>query len=133
VGIVKTNKMNDILQTSLTVLGSIGGIETIKWFFSRKTNKRVAEADADIAEVKAENIEFDALNKRIEVLGAQLLQQNEQYGEQTQYLRDIQRQLLETTVENGKLKAEIATLKAERAMKLCERRGCADRQPQSGY
>lgn len=123
----------NIVETALTILGSLGGFELIKWFFSRKTNKRVAEAEADIAEVKAESTEFDSLNKRVEVLAAQLLQQNEQYNEQTQYLREIQKQLLESTIENGKLKAEIATLKAERAMKLCERRGCAERQPQSGY
>ena len=125
--------MNDILQTSLTVLGSIGGVETIKWFLSRKTNKRVAEADADIAEVKAEEAEFDYLNKRIEAAEAQLLQKEERFHEQTLLLRDTQKQLMEAIVENGTLKAEIATLKAERAMKLCERRGCAERVPQSGF
>lgn len=127
------NRVMETVKVIVTILGSLGGFELVKWFFSRKTNKRVAEAEADIAEVKAESTEFDSLNKRVEVLAAQLLQQNEQYNEQTQYLREIQKQLLESTIENGKLKAEIATLKAERAMKLCERRGCAERQPQSGY
>ena len=125
--------MNEVLQTALTVLGSIGGIETVKWFLSRKTNKRVAEADADIAEVRAEETEFKYLNTRIETAEAQLVKKEERFHEQTLILRDTQKQLLDKTLENGKLQAKIAALEAERAMKLCERRGCMERMPQSGY
>lgn len=125
--------MNEVLQTALTVLGSIGGIETVKWFLSRKTNKRVAEADADIAEVRAEETEFKYLNTRIETAEAQLVKKEERFHEQTLILRDTQKQLLDKTLENGKLQAKIAALEAERAMKLCERRGCMERMSQSGY
>ena len=125
--------MNEVLQTALTVLGSIGGIETVKWFLSRKTNKRVAEADADIAEVRAEETEFKYLNTRIETAEAQLVKKEERFHEQTLILRDTQKQLLDKTLENGKLQAKIAALEAERALKLCERRGCMERMPQSGY
>ena len=63
----------------------------------------------------------------------QLAAKEQRFADQTEVLRTAQRELLEMTVENGKLAARIAALEAERAMKLCERKGCAQRQPQSGY
>ena len=53
--------------------------------------------------------------------------------EQTELVRTLNRQLLDQTIEYGKLQARISELEAERKMKLCEKRGCIDRQPQSGY
>ena len=122
-----------VVETAIAVLGTLGGFELIKWLFTRKSNKRVETAEADIAEVRAESAEFDYLNKRIGVAEQQLLTKEERFHEQTQHLRELQRQLLEKTIEVGQLQARIASLEAERAMKLCERRGCMDRMPQSGY
>ena len=80
--------MNDTLQTALTVLGAMGGVETVKWFLSRKTNKRVAEAEADIAEVRAETDEFHLLRARLEFAEQQLLVKEERFHEQTKLLRE---------------------------------------------
>lgn len=123
----------EMVKTIVTIVTTLGGFEGIKWLMNRKSNKAIAEASADTAEIKAEESEFTYLRGRVEFAEQQLLLKEQRFAEQTSVLRDAQRDLLNSTLENGKLQAEIARLNAERAMKLCERRGCKDRLPQSGY
>lgn len=125
--------MNEIVPIILSILGSLGGWEAIKWLLTRKANKRTATATADQAEIQTEEAEFIYLRKRIEFCEQQMAEKEKRFSEQTEVLRTAQRELLEMTIENGKLMAEIAALKAERALKLCERRGCKQRQPQNDY
>lgn len=117
----------------LTILGSMGGLEFLKWLMNRKSNARIANAQADTAELKNDVDEFHLLRERLELSDKQLLDKEQRFHEQTQLVRELNRQLLDQTIENGKLQARISALEAERAMKLCERRGCRERQPQSGY
>ena len=123
----------EMVRTIVTIVTTLGGFEGIKWLMNRKSNKAIAEASADTAEIKAEESEFTYLRGRVEFAEQQLLLKEQRFAEQTSVLRDAQRDLLNSTLENGKLQAEIARLNAERAMKLCERRGCKERMPQSGY
>lgn len=123
----------EMVKTIVTIVTTLGGFEGIKWLMNRKSNKVIAEASADTAEIKAEESEFTYLRGRVEFAEQQLLLKEQRFAEQTSVLRDAQRDLLNSTLENGKLQAEIARLNAERAMKLCERRGCKERLPQSGY
>lgn len=123
----------ELTQTLLTIIGSLGGVELFRWLLTRRANKRQAEATADHAEIQTEEAEFVYLRKRIEFSEQQLAAKEQRFADQTEVLRTAQRELLEMTVENGKLSARIAALEAERSMKLCERKGCAQRQPQSGY
>lgn len=125
--------MNEILQTIIAVLGTLGGFELVKWFFTRKSSRRVATANAEMAETNAEREEFSLLRERMEFVERQLLEKEQRFQEQTELVRSLNTQLLEKTVELGRAEARIASLEAERAMKLCERRGCCDRIPQSGY
>ena len=37
----------DIIGTLVTVLSAMGGWEAVKWFLNRKSNSRVAEAEAE--------------------------------------------------------------------------------------
>lgn len=123
----------ELIQTLLAIIGSLGGVELFRWLLTRRANKRQAEATADHAEIQTEEAEFIYLRKRIEFSEQQLAAKEQRFAEQTEVLRTAQRELLDMTVENGKLAARIAALEAERAMKLCERKGCGQRQPQSGY
>lgn len=123
----------ELTQTLLVIIGSLGGVEFFRWLLTRRANKRQAEATADHAEIQTEEAEFVYLRKRIEFSEQQLAEKEKRFSEQTDVLREAQRELLSMTVENGKIMAEIAALKAERSMKLCERKGCGQRQPQSGY
>ena len=125
--------MSDITQTLIAILGAMGGWELVKWLLTRRANRKIAAATAGQAEIQTEEAEFISLRKRIEFCEQQMAEKEKRFAEQTEVLRQAQRELLDMTIENGKLLAEIAALKAERAMKLCERKGCAQRQPKSGY
>lgn len=111
--------MNEILTTILTIVTTLGGWEAIKYFINRKSNSRIAEA-------KADGSEFTVLRDTVVFLQEQLQKKEERFAEQTDVVRRL-------TAENLELTRENAMLKAERALKLCERRNCGNREPQSGY
>lgn len=116
-----------------TVIASVGGWELIKWFLNRKSNKRIAEADAENKELHNDVDEFRYLRERLEVAEQHLVDKENRFNEQTELVRELNKKLLEMTIDNGKKDAEIAKLLAERSMKLCNIRCCKDREPQSGY
>ena len=129
----KDMEISTLIASFGGTLTTLGGWELVKYFLNRKSNSRIAET-------KADSDEFHLLRERLEVSDRHLLEKEKQlyekeqrFHEQTLLVRDLQKQLLAKTDENGELKAEISALKAERKMKLCERKGCKDRQPQSGY
>lgn len=98
----------------------------MKWLLMRKSNARIAVAEADAAEVKAEVDEFHHLREMVEWMQERLKQKEERFAEQTQLVRQLQRELLES-------EKKVSKLETERSMKLCEVRNCCNRQPQSGY
>ena len=116
-----------------TVIASVGGWELIKWFLNRKSNKRIAEADAENKELHNDVDEFRYLRERLEYKDQLLDEKEKRFNEQTKLVRELNKSLLELTIDNGKKDAEIARLLAERSMKLCNIRCCKDREPQSGY
>ena len=123
-----------IIATAIgTVMASIGGWELVKWFLNRKSNKRIAEATADKEELSKEKDEFYFLRERLEFKDKQLMEKEQRFAEQTDLVRSLNKQLLDETIKAGNLQARVAALEAERRMKLCETRGCPNRQPQSGY
>lgn len=135
---------NSIITSIVSLVVALGGLELFKWLWTRKSKVRIAEAEAYAAELKASADEYHLLNERIENLNEQLINKDKRYDEQmsarekrfdeqTAVLREVQKQLNEEIKNNGLLSAEIAELKAERAMKLCQVRNCAKREPQSGY
>lgn len=128
------------MEEIVRILGVLGGFELVKWLFTRKSNARIVDAHADGAEIKNDVDEFHLLRERLELADKHLVEKERQlydkeqrFHEQTLLVRDLNKQLLDATAEIGKLKSRISELEAERKMKLCERRGCKDRQPQSGY
>lgn len=116
----------EILTMILTAVGSLLGWEGVKWLLTRKSKARIAVAEADAAEVKAEVDEFHHLREMVEWMQERLKQKEERFAEQTQLVRQLQRELLES-------EKKVAKLETERSMKLCEVRNCCNRQPQSGY
>ena len=116
-----------------SLLIALGGLEFFKWLWTRKSKARLAEAEANAAELKAEKDEYYLLRERLEFMDKQMIEKEQRFNEQTNLLRDTNRKLLEQIKENGLLTAKIASLEAERAMKLCQVRNCAKREPQSGY
>lgn len=100
-------------------LGAIGGWEALRYIINRKSNKRIEEA-------KADGSEFSVLKDTNIFLQQQLQYKEERFAEQTALVRTL-------NSENLSLATEVGKLRAEREMKLCERRNCASREPQSGY
>lgn len=111
--------MKEVILTAASILGTLGGWEMIKYLINRKTNTRKAEAEADSSE-------FTVLRDTVVFLQEQLQKKEERFAEQTDLVRKLTGENLELTREN-------AMLKAERSLKLCERRNCINREPQSGY
>lgn len=111
--------MKEILLTVASILTALGGWEMVKYLINRKTNGRVAEAQADSSE-------FTVLRDTVVFLQEQLQKKEERFAEQTDVVRKL-------TAENLELTRENSMLKTERSLKLCERRNCGQRQPQSGY
>lgn len=120
-------------ETLIALVGCLGGLEAIKWLYNRQSNAKLAKAQAQAAEAQADTDEFHLLRERLELADSQLLEKEQRFHEQTLLVRDLNKQLIDKATLIGQLKSRIAELEAERAMKLCERRGCAQRQPQSGY
>lgn len=129
------------------MLGAVGGFELIKWVFTRKSSKRVEKAQADDAEYESYQKQIDRYEERLADKDRIIAEKDarledkenkyhdmsNKYHEQTLLLREINAKLLKKEEECGDKKAKISELLAERKMKLCERKGCAQRQPQSGY
>lgn len=122
-----------IVTSVVSLIAALGGLEFLKWLWTRKSKARMAAAEADVAELKAEKDEYYLLRERLEFMDKQMLGKEQRFDEQTAVLREVQKQLNEEIKKNGLLSAEIAALKAERAMKLCQVRNCSRREPQSGY
>lgn len=111
--------MREVINIAVAVLGAIGGWEALRYLINRKSNKRIEEA-------KADGSEFSVLKDTNIFLQQQLQYKEERFAEQTALVRKLNN-------ENLTLTADVARLKAERELKLCERRNCANREPQSGY
>lgn len=112
---------------------TLGGFETIKWWMNRKTNARILDVQADTDEFRLLRERIETSDKHLLEKEKLLYEKEQRFHEQTQLVRDLQKQLLDKQIVIGDQKAEISALHAERAMKLCERRGCANREPHSGY
>ena len=146
--------MSEWLTMAATILSMLGGVELIKWLYTRKSKGEVAKAEAEAAHIKAQADEYHLLRERIEFLNEQLNDKEKRFQEQNTYIRDLNQQILDRDsvhadqtlhvrtlnaqilvkeMQIGDLKAQVSELLAERKMKLCERKGCANRQPQSGY
>ena len=99
------------------------GVEGVKWgiraWVNRKTNARIADAQAD-------EEEFKALREYNEFLKKQLSEKEERFVEQTGRLRQVQDELFT-------LKESYSDVKIELALKRCEKKKCGDREPQNGY
>lgn len=118
---------NEIVATVLSVIGALGGLELIKWWFTRKESRRAADAKADIAEVEAETAEFRLLREHLEMVDKQLIEKEARLQQQTELVRDLNRKLLDCVNEIGALTSRITALEYERETKYCGRDGCDQR------
>lgn len=91
----------------------------IKYFINRKSNSRIAEAEAD-------TVEFTVLRQTVEFLQAQLQEKEQRFAQQTELMRNLNAEVLELTKAKGKIELELQTYR-------CIRKKCGEREPQNGY
>lgn len=130
----------DWIPMIATVVTALGGLELFKWLYTRRSkrkesmaNAEKAEAEAEKAEVEVESLELKNEEDEFHFLRDRLKYKDEELMAKDKRITELVERVIEKTMENGTLSARISALEAERKMKLCERRGCPERQPQSGY
>ncbi len=117
-------------ETFAAVIGALGGIELVKWLYNiivnRRNNERINDAEADASE-------FHVLEEQIQFLQQQLKDKEERFVEQTNLLRDTQRDLLLLEKEKAVMEVEylkrIAELELELAHVRCNDEFCPFREP----
>lgn len=109
----------DLIMLVSAIVGSLGFWELIKYLINRRANSRKADSEADASE-------FSVLRDTMIFMENQLKNKEERFAEQTAVVRKL-------NAENLELVREVTMLKTERGLKLCERRNCLKREPQSGY
>lgn len=118
------------MEDMITILGALGGFEFIKWlvrFISNRHN------DSKVEDAKADREKYSVLESHIDFLQNELKEKEERFVdkekrfvEQTERLRSTQDRLFQAEQEKARLTLELA-------LKRCERKKCADREPQNGY
>ncbi|MCD8312953.1 MAG: hypothetical protein LUC24_02175 [Bacteroidales bacterium] len=127
----------EIVTALVTVLTALGGWEAIKYLINRKSNGRKAKAEAKTAESDADKgdanayietaaAQFVLLKDVTEFLQSQLKEKEERFKEQTDHVRELNRQLLESQNETAKAKIEAMEMR-------CEVQKCPNRKPPTGY
>ena len=128
-----------VLMPILTLLVG-GGLAT---FITLRATKRTADANADSAEVQARAEEFHLLKEQIELnqqqnldlttlnlkLAEQLKDAETKHAEQTELLKQTQKNLAQANEDIIKLTTENGELRVELAKKKCEDSSCPFRQP----
>lgn len=127
----------ELISIFATIVTALGGIELIKWWYTRKSNKRLAIASADTAETTAEQNEWALLERREQFMQSQLVLKEERVADLTEQLRlerasriELMDKLASAEIEHQK---EVAELKLELAVKRCDRKRCSKRIPPNGY
>lgn len=114
----------------ITLISVLGGFEAIKWtvrFFTNRSNQK------SIDDTEAISKRYEALENHISFLQGELhekekrfVDKEQRFVEQTDRLRAIQDQLFQLQKKNADLEIQLA-------LKRCEVKKCANRQPQNGY
>lgn len=101
------------------VIGAVGGLEGVKWLFTRKASRRMADEEADRSELKT-------LMEVNEFLQQQLKDKEMRFADQTATLRSLQSQVFKAAEERHAAELELAT-------KRCDDIPCPWRKPPTAY
>ena len=120
-----TTMFETIITTMATVAGVLGGWEAIKYLLNRKSNSRIAEAEADQAEfgVLKEMVEF--LQGQLKEMVEQNMEKEKRFIEQTNRLREVQDREHKLMLKNAQTELELQKYR-------CIRPKCQQREPQNG-
>lgn len=121
------------LTDFLAILGTLGGIEAIKWaanaILYRKTNARKEDASADAAEITNLLSIIEKLNKQIERYDERLKQRDDKVDAIYRDWRSSQNEVQVWTQRFHEL--ELRSKEAE--VRRCDVRGCPNRIPPGDF
>ncbi len=106
----------------LTLLGALGGLETIKWLSDRKNFRRLSKAQADSGQTEAAAARERLYEETILFLQTQLKEKEMRFAEQTAALRQSMQQELALTRNYNTLEIRYLTSR-------CDNFNCPHRQP----
>lgn len=106
-------------ESIIAIITALGGIETVKFFLNRKTNSRIALAEAQAAE-------FHTLQETVVFLQHQLQEKEERFANQTDRLRSTQDDLFKERELRHKAELELA-------LKRCDDQYCPFRRPPNAH
>lgn len=110
--------MNTI-ELIITLVSAIGGIEAVKWMYTRKASARLADA-------QAEGEEWQTLRNVTEFLQTSIKDKEERFAEQTTIVRQQNRDLLDA-------ERKIANLEIELGKVRCDDLNCPFRLPPNAF
>lgn len=117
------------INTLLSIIATIGGIEGVRFLFNLKANKRKANASAKTEEITARTQEFELYKKQIEYLQNRLEMRDTKVDFLYAELREKENQVLRLTAENNALE-----LKAQEAdLWRCNILDCDHRMPPKDF
>lgn len=111
-----------VIETLLTAITTFGGLEMVKWFFTRRSQVRISNARASIEETSAEEAKTKLHQQTILFLQSQLSSKEERFAAQTEQLRESSKREIELTRELGRLQLELLSSR-------CDILDCASRRP----
>lgn len=121
------------LNDWLTIIGTFGGVEAIRWgitfWVNRKTNARKEDASADGAEIQNLLTVINTLKDEI----ARITSEKSKRDEKVDYLYAELRKSEEKVLDLIREKHELELRLKEAEIKKCDVRGCPNRQPPSDY
>lgn len=128
--------MTEMLYQIIAWATGFVGLGLFQWLNTRKANKRLAEAQADLTAAQADMAaaqtdteewgryekQLDQMEKHVEYLQTQLDKKEERFAEQTQLVRRQNRDLMAS-------ERRVAELEIELAMTRCDDTECPWRKP----
>lgn len=116
------NQINTILLSAGGVLTALGGFEFIKWLFTRRSNEKIAEANAFKVQRDALMEDYSRLQHEVDVL-------NKKVNDLYEKLHRLENERLDLIRENNELK--LALKEAEKHVCLQPDDKCLRRLPQT--
>lgn len=104
--------METTIISVASIITALGGVEFVKFLFNRRQQSRKSE-------IEAAHSEFSLAKESISFLHEEMKKNHDE-------IMHLQQEVLELTRDKSKLEAELS-------LKLCEKRGCTMREPQTGY
>ena len=110
------------IETVITIIGALGGLEAIKWLVNLRANRRKAAGEAAECFENVASKRVKTYEDSIVFLQTQLQDKERQFAElSSKYQESMQREL--------KLTEQLGCLKLKYRFSRCDRKDCENRKP----